>query len=345
MAEEKSDYTVNENPPKGQATGGVGGTAAGQAAAGGSGGDGYSDYTYVPVDYASRNYAILAEKQGEADRKQRAIFFYFYLAQLAASIYATVEAYRAYKKYLNAQESLLKFQRSQSEREYNRYATVFAPCEDEYMAEVCGLPMYVPRYEATAATMRQGAVRAFDIAKEVVLKTRTRYCAGYTGHQLKELAIARAMAESDAVSMAYRYEDAIQEDRNINRHNKFTSMFGIGRNIQTNAINGISNLTSAYGSLATGAQQGLNSGIQGIFSSAGSIISNRSGMSGGGSFFSPNQAVGNTGVNLPNAQGLNASSFFARDYQLSSYQASDGFGGFGFNTAPSQSASFNYAGG
>lgn len=275
----------------------------------------------VPVDDAAKTYTEfgatrlkaeqdaaqkareLYESQWKADRRQRDIFFYFYIAQMAASIFATVEAYRAYKKYLNRQESLLAFQQQAAERLDARYNAHFAPVEDAYMDELGRMRTYVPRYQMVSDLMRQGAIRSFDLSKEVILKTRTRYCAGLTGHQFKQITIARAMAESDAVSMAYRYEDAIENNRNMDRHNKLVAMFGIGRNLFAQALTTAGNAASAYGALASNAQAGLNQGISGIFSSAGSIISNRSAQQS--SYFqSPESSVGNAGPAIPSYRGI-----------------------------------------
>ena len=265
----------------------------------------------VPVDTAAKTLAEFYKKQADADRNQRSFFFAFYLAQLAASIFATVEAYRAYKKYLNRQESLLAFQQRSAEMLDARYNAHFAPVEDAYMDELGAMGPYVPRYQMVSDLMRQGAIRSFDLSKEVILKTRTRYCAGLTGHQLKQITIARAQAESDAVSMAYRYEDAIENARNMDRHNKRINMFQVGRNLNAQALQTAGSTASAYGVLANGAQAGLNQGISGIFSSVGSIISNRSSVQTGGAatagvsggFQSPNSFVGNTGINLPSYGG------------------------------------------
>lgn len=280
------------------------------SAVGGTGGSN-SLVVDVPVDDAAETLAKFYQKQADADRDQRNVFFYFYLAQLAASIFATVEAYRAYKKYLNRQESLLAFQQRSAEMLDARYNAHFAPVEDAYMDELGAMKAYVPRYQLVSDLMRQGAIRSFDLSKEVILKTRTRYCAGLTGHQLKQITIARAQAESDAVSMAYRYEDAIENARNMDRHNKLINMFSVGRNLNAQALQTAGSAASAYGVLASGAQAGLNQGISGIFSSAGSIISNRSSVQTGGAatagvsggFQSPNSFVGNTGINLPSYGG------------------------------------------
>ena len=107
--------------------------------------------------------------------------------QIAIDNYIASKQRDLVRSIANDQAALANRQLVMAEKEYCRYATIFAPVEDATMAQVAADPRYVPQYELHMGRARNDAARAFGKAITGLNRKLTRYCAGANANLLREV--------------------------------------------------------------------------------------------------------------------------------------------------------------
>ena len=181
--------------------------------------------------------------------------------QIAIDNYIASKQRDLVRSIANDQAGLANRQLVMAEKEYCRYATVFAPVEDATMAQVAADPRYVPQYELHMGRARNDAARAFGKAITGLNRKLSRYCAGANANLLREVHTEWARTEVDAVNHAWRYEELQAWRRDDVQFNRRLQMFNVGRSLQASATGDMRAATAAIG----GANEALLGGISGYY--------------------------------------------------------------------------------
>ena len=181
--------------------------------------------------------------------------------QIAIDNYIASKQRDLVRSIANDQAALANRQLVMAEKEYCRYATVFAPVEDATMAQVATDPRYVPQYELHMGRARNDAARAFGKAITGLNRKLSRYCAGANANLLREVHTEWARTEVDAVNHAWRYEELQAWRRDDVQFNRRLQMFNVGRSLQASATGDMRAATAAIG----GANEALMGGMSGYY--------------------------------------------------------------------------------
>lgn len=181
--------------------------------------------------------------------------------QIAIDNYIASKQRDLVRSIANDQAALANRQLVMAEKEYCRYATIFAPVEDATMAQVAADPRYVPQYELHMGRARNDAARAFGKAITGLNRKLTRYCAGANANLLREVHTEWARTEVDAVNHAWRYEELQAWRRDDVQFNRKLQMFNVGRSLQASATGDMRAATAAIGA----ANEGLLGGMSGYY--------------------------------------------------------------------------------
>lgn len=181
--------------------------------------------------------------------------------QIAVDNYIAGKQRDLVRSIANDQAALANRQLVIAEKEYCRYATVFAPVEDATMAAAAADPRYVPQYALHMGRARNDAARAFGKAITGLNRRLSRYCAGANANLLREIHTEWARTEVDAVNHVWRYEELQAWRRDDVQFNRKLQLFNVGRSLQAGATGDTRAATAAIG----GANEALLSGMGGYY--------------------------------------------------------------------------------
>lgn len=164
-------------------------------------------------------------------------------------------AARDQKEALRAQTALAERQQDLTEEQYQRYLDLYAPVEEQYLAEV---QRPVP-YEALAGRAEGTVGREFDAQREALSRDMARY--GVSPASQRSMALVQDASLTEAVARAQASNQArlaAEEQRRAGLEN----IMNYGKGMPMQAQNGLSaagtamsGVASAYGNKASAASQ------------------------------------------------------------------------------------------
>ena len=128
----------------------------------------------------------------------------------------------------------------------NYWNSTFRPNEVKQVNEAFNEPRYTPQYDAVAGRYLVSVKQQFQKTMDKVATSARRYCCGMTAAMMRDIAVAQAMAEADAVNLAYRYEDARKQIFDDRRWERRHAAIALGRDLLSHVNSYMSNASSAY---------------------------------------------------------------------------------------------------
>lgn len=250
---------------------------------------------------------IWAAAYADAAEKARLAAFFQAAQQLAiAGLQYAAAQYIADKQHDIANRQMVI-----AETEHARYTQHFWCVENTLADEQCALPEYTPDYETQAARAVLDVRKQFDVARQQLLRTRTRYCGRMTDLAMCDLAGAEARAAAEARNKAYRYEEARRDSKSDTRFNRMLQVSNLGRNIAGQSVRDM----QAAGQLEMGILQqrlgsinnvlgALSGGLSGIIQTQFAPNVGGVGVNGGG-------MGGNFATQQISTQGWNSTNYAA----------------------------------
>lgn len=182
--------------------------------------------------------------------------------QALLGVAMAVLQYTSADRTADLQYDIADRQMSIAEEEYCRYKSIYVPCEDALLAEVCAEMIPEVQYDVYADRALRDVNKQFDLLRQRLARTRSRYCMADNLRSHCELEKAQALTTIAARDAAYRYAESRRDYLEARRWERRTRMLGHGRDIfagQSNAYN------SGSGQAIQALQSGQNARNQ-IFS-------------------------------------------------------------------------------
>lgn len=195
----------------------------------------WSDHKGVFDDWLkaqTASQAAWAAAYADAAEKARLAAFFQAAQQLAIAGLQYAAAQYIADKQFNIADRQMKI----AETEHARYTEHFWCVENKLADEQCGIPEYTPDYETQAARSVLDVRRQFDVARQQLLRTRTRYCGRMIDFAMCDMAGAEARAAAEARNKAYRYEEARRDSKSDTRFNRMLQVSNLGRNIAAQSV-------------------------------------------------------------------------------------------------------------
>ena len=124
--------------------------------------------------------------------------------------------------------------------------STFRPNEIKQVNEAFNEPRYTPQYDVVAGRYLASVKQQFQKTMDKVATSARRYCCGMTAAMMRDIAVAQAMAESDAINLAYRYEDARKQIFDDRRWDRRQAAVALGRDLLSHVNSYMSNASNTY---------------------------------------------------------------------------------------------------
>jgi len=212
--------------------------------------------------------------------------------QAAMALYSANEASKDKKRsrgFQDTQVGIMGRQQDMAEEQWARFQEVFAPVEDELVADAMAEPDYAQAEGQAVSDVQQ----SFGKAEEARRREMGRYgldpSMGRSEGMAQRQDIEKAKAEVGGRTMARREEDDKAWAKKI-------AVTSLGKGLQSNAQTALSDVGRGYGNLATGAAQSAAAGNQAAGYWAGQAVNsfNKQGETPSNTGF--NSSYGNSGV-------------------------------------------------
>lgn len=169
-------------------------------------------------------------------------------ASIAATAVALVNTVTAVN-IANKQYKIAKDYYNLARQKWDRFRSVYMPCERKEMAEACQTPEYTPQYYDKGNAYLNAARYEFGGARTVIDDLYDRYCVCPDPTLAQDLAMMQSAAEGDGKNFAYREEEARKEAKDDKRWNRRAQALNRGRDLQSQAISYAKAAAGAYGDL------------------------------------------------------------------------------------------------
>ncbi|ETD72773.1 hypothetical protein V757_02205 [Pelistega indica] len=124
--------------------------------------------------------------------------------------------------------------------------STYKPLEVKIVQEASSEPIYTPQYEVVGGRFLANVKHQFKRSIDTIGTKASRYCTGLTSAQMRDLAVAQAMAEGDAVNLAYRYEDGRKQIFDERRWSRRHQVAALGRDMLAQADSYMGKAHAAY---------------------------------------------------------------------------------------------------
>lgn len=185
------------------------------------------------------------------------------LANLAATAVATIQTLAAID-IANKQYNIANGYYKLAQQKWDRFKSIYMPCERKEMAEACSTPEYDAQYDVTAAQYMGEVTRDFGLARVRIDDMYARYCICPDPSLSQDMALMQSQVSGDSGNFAYRYEEARKQAKDDVRWTRRQQALNRGRELQSNAAQYAKAAASAYsdrgaaiGSVAEGAMRAI----------------------------------------------------------------------------------------
>lgn len=210
-----------------------------------------------------------------------------------------------------------------AKEKWERFKSVYMPCEQRELAEACQTPEYEKKYADQGASYAQVTRSMFQKVDGNLLDLAKRYYLCLDASLLADLSLIQTTAVGDATNFAYRYEESRKEAQDDLRWNRRAQSLNRGRDIEANAAKYSEMASRIYGDLGNTIKDGISGAMNGL-----GYLSARAPTqypASGGAFGQAGMINGQTGNGALNPS---VSSMVGGFSDFTSPQAQDGTGGF-----------------
>lgn len=147
---------------------------------------------------------------------------------------------------------------------WDRFRTVYMPCEMKELAEACQTAEYEKKYDEQANRYGSVVRQVFPVMDERLQALARRYYLCLDMSFIRDLAFMQTTAVGDATNFAYRYEEARKEAQDDLRWNRRANALNRGRDIEANAVKYADMASRIYDDVGGTIKQGLEGALSGL---------------------------------------------------------------------------------
>lgn len=147
---------------------------------------------------------------------------------------------------------------------YDRYTQKIVFCEDKMLLASCEKAPYVPQYDAAQNRLKAAVLSSFALREKETRRNAGLWCGGASKGDFRKIQIAKGVAMANAVTAAYRVEDARVEADEERIYSRLVNAANLGRGFAASAAASAATSAALWGQIGQAAGNAMAGNLRGV---------------------------------------------------------------------------------